>query len=39
MLDVMKMYDKMKIDDDENDEAVDAAGYTGNFFRHFGQDR
>jgi|APSaa5957512535_1039671.scaffolds.fasta_scaffold207016_1 hypothetical protein len=38
MLDIIKMYDKMLIDDDEDDDAVDAAGYTGNFFRNFGKD-
>jgi|APSaa5957512535_1039671.scaffolds.fasta_scaffold578268_1 hypothetical protein len=39
MLDIMKMYDKLNVSDDEGDDAVDNAGYTGNFFRNFEKEK
>ena len=33
MLDIIKMYDRLNVSDDEGDDAVDPAGYTGVFFR------
>ena len=37
MLDIMKLYDKLAVDDCEDDDAVDPAGYTGVFFRDVGK--
>ena len=33
------MYDKLNIDDNECDDAIDATGYTANFHRNFPKDR
>lgn len=37
MLDIIKMYDKLNVSDDEGDDATDPAGYMGVFFRNVGK--